>query len=350
MPDFDATLPPSPPSSAPLQYADWHSIALAQTLAGDRPTTKSLIDARGGSATTATAALREFHQVYLPDLLAASTLGAPPELRDLVAEIWRRLAAAAREAARQEWDKERAEHAALAQRAATDLATTQARARELEQQGAQMAATLRERDVLVTSLKERADALASELTDARGELTELGRTLAQSQRERDQLDGIAARARTDVADLKQALAALHESQTATLARHAADIERLATESASRTDRIEAEHAQRMERMEAAQAQALARVVADRDAAIGELAAERARHERARADMERRIEALHEAALRAESARDSYAAMAQAEQALRVPLEARIQDLAGERDRLLARIAADTPDNAPAAAQ
>lgn len=195
----------------PVKHPEWHRIALQLLLDGQKPTTQALIDRRGGgSMTTATAALNEFYESYLPSVLSAATLGAPAEIAELVGELWKRLAEYARAAAAKEFDDQRTQLQAKAQQLDTELASTKA---TLQAQGLELDAAM---DVIS---REEARALGAEgqLAEQQRIVADLNRALSQLQRDIDRQAGELAQAKATAAERKTELSALREEHRTALA-------------------------------------------------------------------------------------------------------------------------------------
>lgn len=210
---------------APTKYPEWHKIGLQLLLEGKKPTAQSLIDRRGGgSMTTATAALNEFHEQYLPSVLNAATLGAPAEVSELAADIWKRLAEYARAAAAREFEALRGELQETARRLQQELASAidarQALAKELD--------AARE---MATRQEARALGAEGQLAEQQRIVADLNRALSQLQRDHDRFAGELAQARAAAAERKTELAELREDHRNTLAgvrsQHQEEIKRLA---------------------------------------------------------------------------------------------------------------------------
>lgn len=211
---------------SPLKYTEWHRIGLKLLLSGNKPTAQGLIDARGaGSMTTATAALNEFYADYLPTVLGAATLGAPDEIKDLVAALWTRLATQARTAAAAEFDTERGQLTGQVKRLDAELVE----AGSAQQQLAQALEAAQ-----AESARQEARAIGAEgqVHEQRRIVDDLNRALSQAQRDLDRQAGDLAQARAAAADRKAELAALREEHRTAVAgvraQHREELQRLQT--------------------------------------------------------------------------------------------------------------------------
>lgn len=304
---------------SPYAYPDWHSHALRVLLDGQRLTTAALLTARGsGSATTATAALREFQERYLPATLRAATLAAPTDVADIMAQVWTRLATTARTAAAAEFAQARAS-AERARAALTSRLTAQEQATaEVTQRATQALAQLEAARHQLQQAQAAAAANAAALAQLREQVAALSA-------ERTQLSESLTHARARAHDTDERLAAVVRDAGAAEAAHR---EALA--------QARAQHEATLARRESDQQTALVQLRVDLEARIGDgLDAVRAAQERTQA-LEQECAALRESqTLRERECSQLREALAGALARERANQDA-AQALHSERDRLQVR--------------